>query len=75
MCVGGGQVRGVRKKGMTVRETAGWLEDAKDGVLEASVLHAAHSWRDLEAGRFTLSPVSPAGNVRHLQVCVSVCSE
>lgn len=47
-----------------------WLEDAKDGVLEASVLHAAHSWRDLEAGPFTLPPVSPAGNVSHLQVCV-----
>lgn len=47
-----------------------WLGDAKDAVLEASVPHAAHSWRDLEAGRFTLPPVSPAGNVSHLQVCV-----
>lgn len=51
-----------------------WLEDAKDGVLEASVLHAAHSWRDLLWRRDdSPSPVSAAGNVSHLQVCV--CSE
>lgn len=36
---------------------------------EASVLHAAHSWRDLEIRSSTLSPAGVCRNARSLQVC------
>lgn len=61
MGVGGGH--------LTFSETAGW-KTLKTASWKHLSCNAAHSWRDLEAAQFTLSPVSPPGNVSHLQVCV-----
>lgn len=60
-----------KKKGISQSNAWRWQTDAVDGVLsvlKASDLHAVHSWRDLK--ETSLSPVSLARNMSHLQVCV-----